>query len=297
VSWLCSRIFFVFSVIFVLAQVTAAFQKSLADVLPESGEVAGWNKHRVTQHYEGEDLYEYIDGGAEIYHEYGFIQVVVQDYISDAEKSVSVEIFEMASPASAYGIYTFKTHSKGQMVRLGADAQLADYYLNFWKGPILVTITGFDETEDTRAGLLNIAKSVNSKMPDGEDKPIIVSFLPEENLVVQSLKYFTGFLGLRNSHPFFDLDIVGYEEGIKGDYSGEYGLFIFRFKDETECQNGLGKMHGQNDRRGRQFFVDSLREYLLLVMGDVDRQRAEEIFAQTRKKIHFSNLTHPLGWE
>ncbi len=284
-AWSCSRFFFVFSVLCVLAQVTAAFQKSLADALPESGEVAGWNKHRVLLHYEGEDLYEYIDGGAEIYHEYGFVQVVVQDYVSDADKSVSVEIFEMASPASAYGIYTFKTHSKGQRICVGADAQLADYYLNFWKGPILVTITGFDETEETRAGLLNIAKSVNSKMPVGGDRPHIVSFLPEGDLAAQGLKYFTGFLGLRNSYPFFELNIVGYEEGIKGDYIGEYSLFLFRFRDETECQKGFGRISGQKDRRGRLFFVATHREYVLLVMGEIDHQKAGELFARARKKI------------
>lgn len=109
--------------------------------------------------------------------------------------------------------------------------------------------------------------------------------LPEEDLVGQSLKYFTGILGLRSSHPFFYLDIVGFEQGIKGDYSGGFSLFLFRFADDDECQQGFGRMEGQKDRKGRRFFVTTHREYLLLVLGEIDHQQAQDIFNKTRKKI------------
>lgn len=273
------------SVLLVLPQIAMASQGTLTKALPKDGDVEGWMKHRPQQYYAGGDLYDYINGGAEIYHEYGFVQVVVQDYVNDAGKSVSVEIFEMKSPASAYGMYTFKTNSKGKWISIGNDAQLADYYMNFWKGPFLVTLTGFEETQETREGLLDIAKSVGSKIPAGGEKPPIVSFLPGGDLVAQSLKYFTGFLGLRNSHPFFSLDIVGYEEGIKANYSGGYGLFLFRFKDEGECQKGFDRLKGQKDRRERRLFVDAHRVYLLLVLGEIGHREAQDIFDMARKKI------------
>lgn len=278
-------------VVLVLTQVTIGSQGTLTKALPKEGELEGWTKHRTLQHYAGEDLYEYINGGAEIYHEYGFVQVVVQDYVNDTGKLVSVEIFEMVSPASAYGMYTFKTDSKGKRISVGSEAQLADYYMNFWKGPFLVTLTGFDETEETRQGLLNIAEYVSSKMPVGGDKPRIVSFLPEEDLVAQSLKYFTGFLGLRNSHPFFQWNITGFEQGIKGDYSGGFSFFLFRFEGEEESRKGFQSIKGQKDRRGRKLFAATHREYLMLVLGEVDHLRAEQIFDRARKKIQSSGPT------
>ena len=276
----------VLSVIFVLAQVTIASQGTQTKALPKDGDVEGWTKHRTLQHYAGKDLYEYINGGAEIYHEYGFVQVIVQDYVNDMGKSVSVEIFEMVSPYSAYGMYTFKTDSKGKRILVGSEAQLADYYMNFWKGPFLVTLTGFDETEETRQGLLNIAEYISSKMSVGRDKPSIVSFLPEEDLVDQSLKYFTGYLGLRNSHPFFSLNIAGFEQGIKGDYSGEFSFFLFRFEGEEEARKGFQSMKGQKDRKGRKLFAATHREYLMLVLGDVDHLWVKQVFDRARKKIH-----------
>ena len=281
------RFLAVLSIILHLTHFGAAAQGLLTEALPKNGEATGWAKYRPMQHYEGEDLYEYINGGAEIYHEYGFKQVVVQDYINEAGNSISVEIFEMTSPASAYGIYTFKTHAKGKKVHVGTDAQLADYYMNFWKGPILVTLTGFDETKETRQALLNIAARVDSKISVSGERPPIVSFLPEENFEVQSLKYFTGILGLRNSHPFFNLMIVGFEQGIKGDYAGGFSFFLFRYGGEEECQKAFQSMEGQRDSRGRRFFVTTHREYLMLVLGEIDHLRAQEIFDRTREKIPF----------
>ena len=274
------------SVILFLLPFAETSQEKLTEMLPENGEVPGWTKHRPLQHFAGEKLYEYIDGGAEIYHEYGFVQVVVQDYISGQKKSVSVEIFEMASPESAYGIYTFKTNAQDKKVQAGNDAQLADYYMNFWKGPYLVTLTGFDETEKTRQGLMEIAAKVSSKMPAGGEKPRIASYLPEEELMAQSLKYFTGYLGLRSSHPFFSLPITGFLHGIKGDYAGGFSLFLFRFKEEQESRQVCRSMEEQKDRRGRRIFADVHGEYLMLVLGEADSARAQTVFDRTKKKIH-----------
>ena len=273
------------SAVLVLPLVMTGSQGIPAKALPENNEIEGWIKLRSLRHYAGENLYEYINGGAEIYHEFGFVQVVVQDYVNTAGKSVSVEIYQMTSPSSAFGMYTFKTGSTGKKIPIGNSAQLADYYMNFWQGPFLITLTGFDETQETRAGLLDIAKGISPKIPGGGDKPIIVSFLPEENLTAQSFKYFTGFLGLRNSHPFFSLDITGFAEGIKGDYSGGYSLFLLRFEDDTECQNEFERIMGQKDRRGRNLFMATHREYLMLVLGDVDSVRAKQGFDRVVQKI------------
>jgi hypothetical protein len=101
-------------------------QAPLRTVLPADGSVPGWTRDGEPQEFVGEDLYTYIDGGAEIYQEYGFRRVVVQDYESRAGKSVSLEIFEMADPAAAYGIFTFKRSGRGKVVPLGSRAELED---------------------------------------------------------------------------------------------------------------------------------------------------------------------------
>jgi hypothetical protein len=292
--------FFLFTALGLLA-----FQDMLTKYLPNSGEAGNWIREGEPQHFEGEALYEYIDGGAEIYHEYGFKRVTVQDFVNRTGKSVSVEVFEMTNSESAYGIYTFKTHKTGRKVSIGADAQLADYYLNFWKGNILVTLTGFDETSETRDGLVVLAKGINAKLDFSGQRPQIVSYLPGEYFTPQSVKYFRGILGLRNSHPFFALDIWGFEEGVKADYTKDCSIFLLRFKgsDQSFSQyERLKKSHAEHpeykvhktankemftalDNRERRFFIFSHGTFLFLALGDIDHVQAFDIFQKIQGEI------------
>ncbi len=57
------------------------------------------------QTFEGKALYGYIDGGAELYFEYGFRRAVVQEIVSET-LHVHLEIFEMISGESAAGIFS-----------------------------------------------------------------------------------------------------------------------------------------------------------------------------------------------
>jgi len=51
-----------------------------ASYLPEISLLDQWTPDRDPRLYEGEDLFAFINGGAEIYHEYGFERVIVQEY-------------------------------------------------------------------------------------------------------------------------------------------------------------------------------------------------------------------------
>lgn len=284
---------------------SSAFNDSLSRFFPRDGEIGSWKIQRKVQHYTGEALYEYIDGGAEIYHEYGFERMAVQDYINAAGKSVSVEIFEMTTPEGAYGMYTFKTNPEDKAIPLGNEGRLADYYINFWKGTFLVTLTGFDETGETIRGLLTVARGVEAKLKsvDGGHKPAISSILPQDKLEIRGLKYFKGLLGLRSSHPFFNLEITGFEEGIKGDYADGYALFLIRFGGDDGCRKNFSRLREEHaesqgyeelgesgaflaqDSRDRPFFVSSLGNYLLIGMGKIDAPKAETILKAIEEKI------------
>jgi len=190
--------------------------------LPADNAAAGWTRDGVPQEFEGEDLYTYIDGGAEIYQEYGFRRVVVQDYEDPGGKSVSLEIFEMETQAAAFGMFTFKRSGGGKTLPLGAGAELEAYYMNIWKGRFLVTLTGFDEAAETIEGLKAIGRIVDSKLPEGREVPALVAALPAEGLRPGSVKYLKGLLGLNNIYAFHTARGLGFTDGVRGLYdSGE----------------------------------------------------------------------------
>ncbi len=195
-----------------------AGQDALSAYLPADGAAPGWTKDGSPQEFAGEELYAYIDGGAEIYQEYGFRRVIVQDYRNITGKSVSLEIFEMETPEAAYGIFSFKRSGKGKSVPLGSGGELEDYYLNFWKGRILVTLTGFDEAAATIDGLLAVAGAVDRKIREQAGVPSLVSALPIEGLKPGSAKYLKGLIGLNNIYPFGTARGLDFAAAVKGDY-------------------------------------------------------------------------------
>jgi hypothetical protein len=204
-------------------------QGQLRAFLPADNAAAGWTKDGESQEYEGEDLYTYIDGGAEIYQEYGFRRVILQDYKDAKGKSVSLEIFEMESPAAAFGMFSFKRSGSGKSVDLGAGAELESYYLNFWKGRFLVTLTGFDEAPETIAGLVAVGGVVDSKVREAGAAPGLVDALPEKGLVRGSVKYLKGLLGLNNIYPFYTARGLAFGEAARGVYENGATLLILDY--------------------------------------------------------------------
>lgn len=206
--------------------------ESLRDLLPADGAVPGWSRDGEVQEFAGDDLYAYIDGGAEIYEEYGFRRVAVQDYRTAAGASVSLELFEMATPEAAYGIYTFKRSGKGKGVALGGGGDLEDYYLNFWKGRYLATLTGFDQAPETLAGLRALAGAVDAKIAGTAGLPDLPAALPSQGLKPGSVKFLKGPLGLNNVYPFYTAAGLGFRSAVAAEYEDGTSAIILDYGRE-----------------------------------------------------------------
>lgn len=123
-------------------------------------EIDGWRIEVEPEIYVGDSLFELINGGAEIYHRFGFVQALATQYADAERRSISLEVFEMGDVEGARNIYSDKTGGSGEPLEIGDEALGEDYYLNFRSGPFLVTITGFDSDEQTQSGILKLARAV-----------------------------------------------------------------------------------------------------------------------------------------
>ncbi len=256
------------------------------------------------QDYAGEDLFLYIDGGAEIYREYGFAEVLIQDYKGPEGKRLSLEIFRMTSPEAAFGMYTFKRSPKGTPVEAGAGGQIEDYYLNLWKGRFLVTITGQDEGPATRRGLLELARAVAEKIPGPSSPAPLVNRLPQSALIKAGVRYFKGYLGFMNVYPSMGAKAFVFEEGVRADYSSGASLFILEYSSEESLRRGFagiekslrddpgssGFLAGRGlsfqviDDKGKLLSLQADGQFLLLCVEDrTPGTNAPVLFGQVRK--------------
>jgi len=214
----------------------------LLKILPAEGGVAGWRMKGDSQVFAGQDLFTYIDGGADIYLEYGFRTVLVQDYQGPAGKTISAEIFEMANSDAAFGMYAFKKGSKGREVGGEGRGQMGDYYLNIWKGRFLITLTGFDSDSETLIGLEALARAAEARTGGSGDKPRFLNTLPAKYVIKPSLRYFRGPLGLNSVLPALSRDAPGFEEGAAADYDTGMSLIVLRYPGRGACRAAFERL-------------------------------------------------------
>jgi len=277
----------------------------LKSYLPSDKDIREWHADGLPQDFKGDDLYLYIDGGAEIYREYGFEQVVVQDYKNLGGKGFSLEIFRMSNPEAAFGMYTFKKSPKGKVMSIGAEGQMEDYYLNFWKGSCLITLTGFESDPKTIEGLILVAGLVDKKIQDVAKRPSLVAALPGEGLLETSVRYFRGYLGFMNLYSSLGKEELGVREGVRGDYGVGCSLFILRYQSEQEsrarfsaAEMAIGKSFGSKesqpadaplvrlkDDHGKFLSLRRLGNYILLCLEDPGSDRSSELFEAVDKSI------------
>jgi hypothetical protein len=262
----------------------------MPDYLPQAAELQEWEPAGTPQHVIGDDLFLLINGGAEIYHEYGFKQAITQGYKHKNQPSsgFNLEIYEMQNPAAAYGVYTFKTGDSAKPINVGNEGLLEDYYINFWKGNFVVTVIGFDSKKETLAGIIQAAKIVTAKIKETGQKPKLLRLLPKGDkyrLKPNGITYLKGNLALFNQYEFDSKDIFGLKEGVVGNY-GDFRLFIFQYKDALECQKWFAhakKYLGNNpyykdfsikeasfsfnDNKNTSFYIQLHKQYILIVQG------------------------------
>ena len=224
----------VFSIIYGLAhQGHCQTGMDLEDYCPESGEVNGWHSEYEPRVAKGDDLFLLINGGADIYLEYGFENAIFHSYKLQNGGSINLEIYQMQSPASAYGIYTFKSSNSGSPVDVGQDGWMEEYYLNFWKGNMLVTLIGLDTEKETLDGVVQLAKSIDEKIKISGKYPGIKNLLPKAGLRPNGITYLKGNLALFNQYLFDSRNIFGFNEGVRGDYD-RYDLYILAYNNSEE---------------------------------------------------------------
>ena len=251
----------------VVAAIAACGQpQAEPDRLPDS--LGGWNATSATAEFEGEDLFVYINGGAEIYHEYGFERLAVREYGRGDERA-AVEIYTMAG--SAYGIYSYARSSSGAPVSLGTGGTLADYYVHFWSGPHLVAVTARSVTGEARTAVQELAALVGAGFPDSGDVPRLMSVLPAQGSAPGSERYVVGSLGLSNAAPFAATLFRGFEEAAVSRFRSESGteavLVVLRWVDPVAATRAVSAareraastegIHGELvEETGFRFFSD-----------------------------------------
>jgi hypothetical protein len=158
----------------------------ISDLFPS--DMDGWSPSGEFETYDREGIFTYINGAGEIYRMYDFREVWVRHYKKEGLPKITVEIFDMGKPEDAYGVFLHA--SQGGDAGIGQGSEFNGGLLSFWQGRYYVTLLPEKLTDETQQAVLNAGNQIAKKIGAKGKKPELVLYMPVENKIANSLKYF-----------------------------------------------------------------------------------------------------------
>lgn len=165
----------------------------------KSGDLSNWEIVD-TRSFVEKELYGHINGGAEVYHEYGFKKLVVQE-ISNGNVEFTLEIYQMKNPLAAFGIYSISHRDCPSVAGLPRFSCQNQFQLQTIKGRYYLSITNYVGNEQLQKLSNQIGKIILTKIEDKNFQiPAIYNGEMLENQL-NNLKFIRGNLGVQNGIP------------------------------------------------------------------------------------------------
>jgi len=227
--------------VLLLVAVLSSFAQTVAaraDLsFPEDNHAPGWVKSERAFRFEKSNLYDYIDGGAELFLEFGFDRLLVQRYKrvdAKREDEIALEVYAMESSEAALGIYLTKCGKETPIRGIKARNTGDRYQFCIVKGDCFIQVNNFSGDETLLHVMVKLAQRTLATIPKGHPVKLL-NRLPKKDLVAGSGLIIRGPYALQPIFTFGRGDVLqlgGRVFGVTGDYVGASGdiytrIFIF----------------------------------------------------------------------
>jgi hypothetical protein len=243
--------------------------------------------------YDRKTLFDYMDGGAEVYLAFDFRQVFARKYKGPGGKEIALDIYDMGSPAEAYGI--FSCDREDPAAGIGQDSTFAFGLLRVRQGPYFMVVMSPDEGKDIDAAVPAIGKAALPHLGPAGSNPALLDLLPPEGLKKDRTSYFHSVINLNNRFFIASENILNLDKTTECVFA-EYGrgedsdgnLLIIAYPDwpkaETAFRSFLdgylpeGRTTGIAKTEAGRWSAARVRERFLAVVFDApSRERAEAL--------------------
>jgi len=181
-----------------------------------------WTEVGRPRKFVSQDLFNHIDGAAELFLEMGFREVIVRRY-NRGDAVLACEVYEMKDPTAARGIHLhFRgrgTPVEGVVGRnVGNRSQIVAQ-----KDRFFIQITNITGEEQSLPAMVKLVNQATAAIPNDTDVPLL-NLLPAEGLVLGSEVVVRGPYSLQSVFTLGEGDILqlqGERCGIAADYKTE----------------------------------------------------------------------------
>ena len=179
--------------------------------------------------YGPDNLYQYMDGGADVYLLYDF-QVLLHADFKSGQAELTVDIFDMGNSEDAFGMYAAERAPGYNFLDIGIEAYRNEGILNFLQDRYYVKLAGFGPGSDDL--LEQFARVLSERIAGTRTFPTLLEKIPQEHRVNHSEQFTRKDpLGHRFLGPAY---VVSYKQGEL-----ESKLLISVAKDPAEAKTRL----------------------------------------------------------
>lgn len=191
------------------------------------------------------ELYDYINGGAELYLQYGFINLAKRIYYSDKTGEIKAEIFDLKEPKNAFGVFSYSKDSSN--TEIGQGGQYIGGSLIFWQDRYYVSIFAHKDDPQTKEKILALGRKISDAIGTEGKLPASYHIIPERSAVKGSTFYFHHPAWQNKFHYISNDNIFNIDQQVKAfitQYKKEgkkYYLLLLDYPGKREAKKALKK--------------------------------------------------------
>jgi len=254
---------------------------ALSGAFPGADAVPGWTPAGDAETFDSENLYDLVNGQAESFFAYGFEQVAVRHYENAEGTRLDVEVWQLATPADAYGLFTVQR--AGTPVTTGNDGD-ADpgRRLAFWQDHYVAHVRASQDVDD--ADLQSLAEAVSAALPSGGERPALMDHLTPDGLVAHSAIFFHEEISIQSDLWLGGENLLGLSPETDGvlaryDVGGAMArLLLVQYPDAEAALAGLAAL--ESSQVSGLVAADARDTLLGAVFGEVDEAAGDTLLEQ-----------------
>ncbi len=129
--------------------------------------------------YVPENLWDFINGAADTYLSYNFIDLHVVEY-KKGRDVIKLEVYRHSDHTMAFGIYSSERSPSFNFMNLGGQGYTADGAINFFKGNYYVKVKTYSKKAKTLEAEQSLAMKVAAMLEGESTMPALLAVFPAE---------------------------------------------------------------------------------------------------------------------
>lgn len=196
-----------------------------ADLFPR---IDKWNLKIEKTVYTPDNLWELINGAADVYLVYSFQDLHIGEYSNENNNIIRVELYRHKNSDNTFGIYTIERMPDYNFINVGVEGYTSFGALNFFSGNYYVKMVWSGSGDADEVLMKEIALKVNNQLNQLYKWPDELMFFPAANKLPKSEGYSSeNFLGYSFLSSAFS---AGYDVD-----NNEFRLFVMKKNSMAEA--------------------------------------------------------------